>query len=169
MSINIHFYQQEANTPKTAVIDTEWKLRKNDAAALQGTRLADSGTIKENHYTFFEFTKPAGQPRFCGTGFNVRNNFLNSKVTPAAVSNRLSMLYVNTRQSLIRVISAYTPNISCRLSRQEYLLSAAREEIIIAEYRNARIGNARIGKNTQENVMVSPMVKVVASTRFCDC
>ena len=40
---------------KTAIIDCELYKRKIDIAALQETRLAGSGTKKEQFYTFFWF------------------------------------------------------------------------------------------------------------------
>lgn len=41
------------DTRKTAVINNELLRQSVDIAALQETRLADSGTLKEKDYTFF--------------------------------------------------------------------------------------------------------------------
>ena len=38
---------------KTAIINNELKRLNVDIAALQETRLADSGTLREKDYTFF--------------------------------------------------------------------------------------------------------------------
>ena len=48
---------------KTAVIDRELHRLNIDIAALQETRLADSGSLKEEHYTFFWHGKGAEETR----------------------------------------------------------------------------------------------------------
>ena len=54
---------------KTAVIDKELTRLKVDIAALQEMRLADSGFVKEQHYTFFWQGKPEQETREHGVGF----------------------------------------------------------------------------------------------------
>lgn len=46
MSTNTNLDQKQANTRKTAVIDTELTRKSIDMVAVQETRLVDSGTIK---------------------------------------------------------------------------------------------------------------------------
>ena len=103
---------ETASARKTAVIDTELTRRKVHIAALQETRLADAGTIKERNFTFFWFGRPAEEPRLYGTGFAVSNALLNSIQTPVAVSDRISVMKLNTRQGSIKIISAYAPTLS---------------------------------------------------------
>ena len=50
---------ENTDARKTAIIDTELSLRGIHIAALQETRLAGSGTIKEEHFTFYWFGRPA--------------------------------------------------------------------------------------------------------------
>lgn len=103
---------QNTDARKTAVIDTELFLRNVHIAALQETWLADAGTIKEEHFTFFWFGKPTDEPCLYSTGFAVRNNLVNSIQTPTAVSDRISVLKLNTHQGNIKVISAYAPTLA---------------------------------------------------------
>lgn len=96
---------------KTAVIDSELSRRKVHIAALQETRLAGAGSIKEQNCTFFWFGKSADEPRLYGTGFAVNNILINSIQTPTAVSDRISTHKFYTRQGMIKVISAYAPTL----------------------------------------------------------
>ena len=52
---------------KTAVINNELKRLNVDIATLQETRLADSGTVKENYYTFVWEGKGPDERRDCDT------------------------------------------------------------------------------------------------------
>ena len=61
---------------KTAVINDELLRLKIDIAALQETRLADSGRLKEKDYTFFWKGKSTEHRREHGVGFAVRNTLL---------------------------------------------------------------------------------------------
>jgi len=76
----------------TNFIDTELCRQNVHIAALQETRLAGAGTIKERNFTFFWFGKPADEPRLYGTGFAVKNTIVNSIQTPFAVSDRISVM-----------------------------------------------------------------------------
>ena len=67
---------------KTAVIDRELLRLNVDIAALQETRLADNGTIKEANYTFYWQGKSPDQPRQHGVDFAVRNTLVSSTELP---------------------------------------------------------------------------------------
>lgn len=59
------------NLRKSVVKDSELTRCKVRVAALQETRLAEAGLIKEENYTFYWFSKSAAKPGLCGTGFAV--------------------------------------------------------------------------------------------------
>ena len=61
---------------KTAIMSGELKRLKIDIAALQETRLADSGQLRERDYTFFWRGKAADEARIHGVGFAVKNTLL---------------------------------------------------------------------------------------------
>ena len=134
---------------KTAVIDTELSRRGIDIAALQETRLAGAGTVKEAHYTFFWFGKAPEEPRIYGTGFAVSNRMINSTQTPYALSDRISMMKLQTRQGNIRVINAYAPTLAASSDDKDSFYNqlegaireASRSErTILLGDMNARIG-----------------------------
>ena len=61
--------------PKIAVIDLELHRLQVDMCALQETRLPDTGSIKEDHYTFFWKGKTVDDTReHGGVGFAVKKN-----------------------------------------------------------------------------------------------
>ena len=70
--------QQVENARKTAVIDRELAKRNIDIAALQETRLASSGSLKEKDYTFFWQGLESDEHRIHGVGIVVRNSILSS-------------------------------------------------------------------------------------------
>jgi len=94
---------------KPAVIDTEFSKRNIDIAALQKTQLARASTIKEAAYTFFWCGKLPEEPKLYGISFAIVNRLLYSCQTPYAVSERLYVLRVNTKQGDLLVLSAYAP------------------------------------------------------------
>lgn len=120
----------------------------SDMTALQGTRLASSGTIKEDHYSFFLFGKPADQLHLCGIGF-----VMSSETTSSAAWSRLQLLataYQCQSQSSIRVLSAYTSTLAADSAHMDTFYqqlekilrdSGSNERIILLGYLNARIGN----------------------------
>ena len=58
---------------KTHIINRELKCLKVDIAALQETRLAVAGTVKEADFTFFWQGLGADEHRLHGVGFAVSN------------------------------------------------------------------------------------------------
>ena len=68
--------------PKTTIIDRELKRLGVDVAALQETRLADFGSIKERNYTFYWQGLKENERRLHGVGFAVNNRLLPMIETP---------------------------------------------------------------------------------------
>lgn len=135
---------------KTAVIDTELSKRRVDIAALQETRLAASGMIKEHGYTFFWFGKDPEEPRLYGTGFAVRNALIDSIQTPYAISDRLSVLQLNTHQGAVKILSAYAPTLAAAPAEKDSFYNqiedvlkdvTVSERVVLLGDMNARIGN----------------------------
>ena len=72
MTTGLDDLQNIRDARKTAVINDELLRLKVDLAVLQGTRLAESGSLKEKDYTFFWQGKSAVDHREHGVGFEVR-------------------------------------------------------------------------------------------------
>ena len=64
------------DTRKTAVINNELLRLSIDIAALQETRLAETGSLQEKDYTFYWCGKAADETREHGVGFAVKNSLL---------------------------------------------------------------------------------------------
>ena len=62
-----------ADVRKTAIIGKELYRLKVDIAALQETRLADCGSLKEENYSFYWQGLNSDQPRHHGVGFAISN------------------------------------------------------------------------------------------------
>ena len=61
---------------KTTIIDMELKKLNVDIVALQETRLPETGSLKEENYTFFWHGKGLDETHEHGVGFAVRNTLL---------------------------------------------------------------------------------------------
>ena len=68
---------------KTAVINNELCRLQVDIIALQETRVAESGIIRERDYSFFWQGKAADETREHGVGFAIKNNLLGSIIPPS--------------------------------------------------------------------------------------
>ena len=77
---------------KTAIINNELKKLNIDIAALQETRLASSGMLQENDYTFFWQGKSEQERRLHGVGFAVKNKLMTSVTPPTNGSERILSL-----------------------------------------------------------------------------
>ena len=141
--------QDISDTRKTAVINNELKRLNVDIAALQETRLADSGTLKEKEYTFFWQGKSSEEHRQHGVGFAVKNTVLN-KVEPGSKgTERLLTLRLNTTEGPVTLISAYAPTLSAsseakdefyeRLSSILTNIPNTEQVILLGDF-NARVG-----------------------------
>ena len=97
---------------KTAVINDELKRLGVDIAALQETRLADSGTLKEKDYTFYWQGKSSDEPRQHGVGFAVKNSLLSMVAPGSNGSERLLTLRLNTSSGPTTLVSVYAPTLT---------------------------------------------------------
>ncbi|XP_055901527.1 uncharacterized protein LOC129928949 [Biomphalaria glabrata] len=97
---------------KSAIINDELSRLKVDIAALQETRLADSGSIKEKDYSFFWQGKAESEVREHGVGFAVKNTLLNTVELKCNGSERLLSLRLNTSTGHVTLICAYAPTLS---------------------------------------------------------
>ncbi|XP_047472781.1 uncharacterized protein LOC125027721 [Penaeus chinensis] len=82
-----------------------------DIACLQETKLADSGTLREESYTFFWKGKPPEEPRQHGVGFAVRNTLMTSIDPPSAGTERILTLRLSTSSGSATIISVYAPTL----------------------------------------------------------
>ena len=96
---------------KTAIVDRELHRLRVDIAALQETRLADSGSIKEDHYTFYWQGLPEEDRRLHGVGFAVKNSLVNSITTPVALSERVCSVQLRLKQGQAALICVYAPTL----------------------------------------------------------
>lgn len=97
---------------KTAIIDKELLRLQVDIAALQETRLADSGSVKEENFTFYWKGKPEEETREYGVGFAVRNSLLKMTEPPANGTERLLQIRLTTTQGPATIMSIYAPTLS---------------------------------------------------------
>ena len=97
---------------KTAVINNELLKLRVDIAALQETRLADSGSLREKDFTFFWQGKAPEETREYGVGFAIRNTLL-GMIEPGNQGNeRLLTLRLHTTDGPVTFISAYAPTLT---------------------------------------------------------
>ena len=94
---------------KTAIIDRELNRLNVDIAALQETRLADCGSLKEKHYTFFWQGKSAEETREYGAGFAVENTLLPMMNPPTGGSERILAIRLSASSGPAKLLSAYAP------------------------------------------------------------
>ena len=96
---------------KTAVIDIELHRLNIDIAALQETRLPDSGSLQEKHYTFFWQGKAEDETREYGVGFAVRNSLIRMITPPNSGTERILKLQLTTTSGTVNFICAYAPTL----------------------------------------------------------
>lgn len=96
---------------KTAVIDMELSRLNIDVAALQETRLPESGSIKERHYTFFWQGKETSEPRLHGVGFAIRNELIHMIEPPTHGTERILTLKMNTNVGPVKFVCVYAPTM----------------------------------------------------------
>ena len=135
---------------KTAVIDIELNRLKFDIVALQETRLADSGFIKEKNFTFYWKGNESHEKREHGVGFAVRNTLLRMIEPPHGGTERLLTLCLSTTNGKVNLVSAYAPtNCSPEEAKDAFYeeLSALiqtipkEEKLILMGDFNARVGS----------------------------
>ena len=141
--------QEIDDARKTAVIDTELLRLKVDIAALQETRLAESGTLRENNYTFFWRGKASDEIREHGVGFAVKNTLLNM-IEPGEIgTERILAMRLHTTDGPVNLISVYAPTLySPQEAKDEFYDRLHRtiqsmpiqEQLILLGDLNARVG-----------------------------
>ena len=92
---------------KTAIINNELLRLKVDIAALQETRLAGQGSIREKDYTFFWYGKSVDERREHGVGFAVKNTLLQSVEVGSDSNERIATLRLHTKKGTATLISVY--------------------------------------------------------------
>ena len=75
---------------KTAVINNELTRLDVDIAALQKTRLPETGSLRERDYTFYWHGKPLDGRREHGVGFAIKNSLL-QMIEPQTVALNASL------------------------------------------------------------------------------
>ena len=137
---------------KTAVINDELLRLKTDIAALQETRLADSGSLKEKDYTFYCQGKSAEHRREHGVGFAVRNTLLKTVKPGDKGCERLLTLRLYTSDGPISLISAYAPTLASTPEAKDECYSNLNvviknipnnEQLVLLGDFNARVGADR--------------------------
>uniref|UniRef100_A0A2C9LCX7 Endonuclease/exonuclease/phosphatase domain-containing protein n=1 Tax=Biomphalaria glabrata TaxID=6526 RepID=A0A2C9LCX7_BIOGL len=135
---------------KSAIINDELSRLKVDIVALQETRLADSGSIKEKDYSFFWQGKTESEVREHGVGFAVKNTLLNTVELKCNGSERLLSLRLKTSIGHVTLIYAYAPTLSSTPEAKDMFydnLSSAlseiptTEQVIILGDLNALVGS----------------------------
>uniref|UniRef100_A0A2C9LH76 Endonuclease/exonuclease/phosphatase domain-containing protein n=1 Tax=Biomphalaria glabrata TaxID=6526 RepID=A0A2C9LH76_BIOGL len=139
---------------KSAIINDELSRLKVDIAALQETRLADSGSIKEKDYSFFWQGKAESEVRKHGVGFAVKNTLLNTVELKCNGSERLLSLRLYTSIGHVTLICAYAPTLSPTPEAKDMFydnLSSALSEIPTTEQVIILVNlNARVGSDNSE-------------------
>lgn len=100
---------------KTAVIDAELSRLNVNIAALQETRLGESGTLQEQDCIFFWQGKAAVGTRLHGVGFVVRNCHLLTIQLPIDVTERILTLTLSTPMGFAGIMGVYGPTLSATL------------------------------------------------------
>ena len=135
---------------KTAIISGELKRLNIDIAALQETRLADSGQLREQDYTFFWRGRAADETRIHGVGFAVKNTLIPSITEPSGGNERILAISLQTRAGKVHLISVYAPTLDADpevkdqfyddLSDAVSAIPSEEEMILLGDF-NARVGS----------------------------
>ncbi|KAI8495103.1 hypothetical protein Bbelb_270890 [Branchiostoma belcheri] len=104
---------------KTALIDEELQKLQMDIVALQETRIAGSGCLREANFTFYWRGLEADQPRWHGVGFAVKNTLLQSITSPVGISERLMLMRLNTAGGYVNLINAYAPTLAASMELKD--------------------------------------------------
>ena len=140
---------QIQDVKKTAIISEELNKLGVDIAALQETRLAETGSLREAKYTFFWCGKSRDEPRQHGVGFAVKNKLLGKIETPAAVFPHLTRLRLSLKSGFVSIVCAYAPTLAARHDDKDEFYDALSavlhqipnsEKLILLGNFNARVG-----------------------------
>ncbi|XP_068741873.1 craniofacial development protein 2-like [Montipora capricornis] len=126
---------------KTAVINNELLRLQVDIAALQETRLADTGTLKEKDFFFFLAREECRGPKRAWSWIFCQEHL--------ALSECLMTLHLHTSNSPVTLVSAYLPTLtSTAEAKDEFYANLSdimktippKENLIILGDFNARVG-----------------------------
>ena len=106
----------------------------------QYIRLADSGVLMENDYTFYWQGKGSGEHREYGVGFAVRNSLL-SMIEPGSNDSERLQMRLNTTAGPVTFGSVYAPTMSAT--------SDTKDEF----YENLAAIMSSVANNEQPNVL----------------
>ena len=136
---------------KTAIIDRELKRLNVDVAALQETRLADTGSVSEANFTFFwQGLRPEDRRLYGVVGFAVNNKLLKKISTPQGISERIMTMQLTTKSGTIHLISAYAPTLAAESEvkdkfyedlQKAFKQIPEKEDVFILGDFNARVGS----------------------------
>lgn len=145
--------QQIDDARKTKIIDRELARLNIDVAALQETRLAESGSLRESDYTFYWQGKPPDEPRQHGVGFAVRNSLTPFTEPPSSGTERLLTLRLSTSNGTANIICAYAPTL-CSTPEEKDQFYEALDKIISDTPRTESLYllgdfNARVGADNK--------------------
>ena len=105
------YIQQMEDFRKTAIINKELRRLNIDVACLLETRLADSGSLRELDYFFWQgFSQD--EPRQHGVGFAVRNSLLPTTEMPTGGSERFLAFRMKTSFNFVNFLSVYAPTLT---------------------------------------------------------
>ena len=137
---------------KTAVIDRELHRLNIDIAALQETRLPETGSLKEGHYTFFWQGKGTEEVREHGVGFAVRHTLLRMIEPPTDGTERIFTLRLSSMQGPVNLVCVYAPTLQASAEVKDQFYESLdtvvskipeAEHIYLLENFNARVGADR--------------------------
>ena len=103
--------QQVTDSRKTTIIDREITRLDVSIAAIQETRLASSGCLKEEKFTFFWKGKKPEKPRVYGVCFAATNSLLDSVEPPTGGTERILSIRLATAAGFVHIFSIYAPTL----------------------------------------------------------
>ena len=134
----------------SAIVDLELNRYNIDIAALQETRLKESGSVRETNYTIYWQGRPKEETHQHGVGIAVKNTLMKHITTPIGTSERIISLKLSTDCGTVVIISAYAPTLTSNddekdkfYSDLQSLISSVRdtERLLLLGDFNARVGH----------------------------
>ena len=122
---------------KTTVINRELHRLCVDVAALQETRLADDGTLREQNFTFFWQGKKAEELRIHGVGFAVKNSLLSTLEPPTGGSEQLLNLKMFPRTGVVNLVCAYAPTMCSTADEKDQFYDALDSTVVAQRLQEA--------------------------------
>ncbi|XP_033111734.1 uncharacterized protein LOC117112703 [Anneissia japonica] len=150
--MNEHILMTE-NIRNSALIDRELDKRHIDIAALQETRLAGTGSIREVNYTFYWHGKSSEDRREYGVGFAVSNRLIQKIESPVVTSERIISLRLSSKGGFVNIINVYAPTLYANEQDKDTFYDCLNEilarvphgeKLFIVGDLNARVGSDRV-------------------------